>query len=93
MSQPAQLAEAKRQFEAAALNVLVATLRACKSVRPRANWGLFGYTGGCNTPAIVWSGRTADECRADHAKLAPLFDEFTAFFPAIYFPKDRGHGW
>jgi hyaluronoglucosaminidase len=91
-----QLAEAQKQFDAAALTLLVETLKAAKSVRPAAKWGYYGYPGGCvqmSKPTDRDPIRNGKLCQAANDKMAPLFAETTGFFPAIYLPADAGHGW
>ena len=65
----------QKQFDAAALTLLVETLKAAKSVRPAANWGYYGYPSGC-----VQMSKSTDRdpirngklCQAASDKLAPL---------------------
>ena len=73
-------AAASREWEAAATNWLVQTIRTCIGIRPKARWGYYGlpkrgHDGGqANRPP--WS---------DYAeKQLPIFEASRALYPSIY---------
>jgi hypothetical protein len=90
-----QLSEAKAQFEGSALDLLVKTLQAAKSVRPAARWGYYGYPHTCTEPWQLPGDRVHNgpECEAANDKLSPLYREQTGTYPSIYMHKDAGHHW
>lgn len=63
-------ARAKADFEAAAQNFLLTTLRESKRLRPNAKWGFY---------MAPWY-----DLRNHDARLRPFYDEMTAFFPHAY---------
>ena len=46
--------EAESQFNKAALDFMVQTLRACRELRPKAKWGYYGYFYGKQYPRAMW---------------------------------------
>jgi hypothetical protein len=51
--------EAERQFNAAALEWMVQTLRTCRAIRPRAKWGYYGYFYSPEYPRALWQAMGA----------------------------------
>lgn len=68
-----QQAEAKRQWESAALRLLVETVQAARSVRPKARWGYYNYPGSCDQP---WDAhmpsKIGELCNDNYHRLAPI---------------------
>eukprot|EP00038_Savillea_parva_P009838 m.186169 g.186169 ORF g.186169 m.186169 type:complete len:710 (-) comp16687_c0_seq1:65-2194(-) len=74
--------EAKTQFEAAGLQLLIATAQAVRALRPHIKIGLYSfparlYYNGYNTSA-------GPELRARNDKLLPLYCHVDAMFPSVY---------
>ncbi len=67
---PALEAQAKIDFETAAQRFLLETIRLCKQLRPNAKWGKY------MAPFIG--------LQPHEARMRPLYDEMTAFFPHGY---------
>lgn len=63
-------ARAHEEFEQAAMNFMVGTIRECKALRPRATWGYYGFP-------YFYPQREQEDFR-------PLFAEMDAFFPDVY---------
>lgn len=93
-------AEAKKQFETAALQWMVTTLNTVTALRPKARWGYYGIPQGYAEPCAAPSSQTAPLCgyrcpilgdvwRAQNDRMQPLFDASTAMFPSIYLPPQR----
>ncbi|MBL8745145.1 MAG: hypothetical protein JNK58_02185 [Phycisphaerae bacterium] len=61
---------AHEEFEAAAMDFMVGTIRECKALRPRATWGYYGF------PYFYPQSQQED--------FRPLFAEMDAFFPDVY---------
>jgi hypothetical protein len=51
--------EARRQFEAAALDWMVQTLETCREVRPKARWGFYGSFYSHQYPRALWKAMGA----------------------------------
>eukprot|EP01050_Picozoa_sp_SAG11_P015888 SAG11_NODE_2106_length_3813_cov_2.317447_5_plen_88_part_00 len=51
-------AEAEKQFNAAALDFFVQTLKTCQSIRPKAKWGFYGYFYSSAYPRPLWEAMT-----------------------------------
>jgi hyaluronoglucosaminidase len=90
-------AEAAAQFEAAALNWFVSTLEVCKSLRPRARWGYYGFPTNPYVPCVAQNG-PLPECgyrnptagpvyQADNDAIQQLWAASTALFPSLYIPS------
>eukprot|EP01043_Picozoa_sp_COSAG02_P058909 COSAG02_NODE_7413_length_3027_cov_3.227117_3_plen_376_part_00 len=72
--------EAELQFNKAALDFMVQTLRACHELRPKARWGYYGYFYGKQYPRALWEamsmfnpqlylyGDSPSNSSADHRK-------------------------
>lgn len=61
---------AKANYESAARRLILATIRECKSLRPRAKWGFYSW------PYPEWGAETG--------RLAWLWNEVTAMYPVCY---------
>jgi hypothetical protein len=75
---------ASEEWEAAATNWFVQTLKMCVEIRPKAKWGYYGL------PSRGHSGGQADQPPwSDYAqKQLPIFEASSAIYPSIYLPKD-----
>ena len=51
--------EAERQFNDAALEWMVQTLRVCRAIRPKAKWGYYGYFYSPQYPRALWEAMGA----------------------------------
>ena len=74
-------AQAKSDFERAALQLFVLTLRITSSMRPHATAGFYGMPGGSYTLTPANHQRALADARA----LAPVFEAAGALFPSLYF--------
>ena len=71
---PAQVTlQAEREFNEASRAFWTESLRLCKKLRPKAQWGWYNY------PVDAWP--------ATFSELSWLYDEVTALFPSIYLFK------
>ena len=54
-------AQAKREFEAAAIELFVSTLTVARGVRPKALWGFYGFPSGFNNAQLkpIWEASSA----------------------------------
>lgn len=52
-------AEAERQFNDAALDWMIQTLRTCREIRPKAKWGFYGYFYTPQYPRALWEAMDA----------------------------------
>jgi hypothetical protein len=67
-------AQAKAEFEAAAMELFVATLKLAASLRPKALWGFYGMPG----------GDAAGQGGKDAAQMRPVWEASGALYPSIY---------
>ncbi|XP_069500213.1 hyaluronidase-2 [Ambystoma mexicanum] len=76
------------EFETAAQNFMVKTLRKAKNYRPRQLWGYYlfpdCYNHDYNNNADSYTGRCPDVEESRNDKLAWLWRESTALYPSIY---------
>ena len=78
------VAQAKREWEAAARALFLATLRTAKALRPNSLWGFYNYPN-CDGPANGLPGVAPCSCTASqNDELEWLWDEVTALQPSIY---------
>lgn len=66
-------ARAKEEFEAAAMEFMLRTLQECKTLRPRAAWGFYGYP-----------YHLSQEIQT---QFRPLYEAIDAFYPPVYAVK------
>eukprot|EP01012_Entosiphon_sulcatum_P011480 TRINITY_DN16991_c0_g1_i1.p1 TRINITY_DN16991_c0_g1~~TRINITY_DN16991_c0_g1_i1.p1 ORF type:complete len:468 (-),score=56.55 TRINITY_DN16991_c0_g1_i1:31-1434(-) len=75
--------EAAKEFNAAAQEFMTQTLRTCKTLLPKAKWGLYG------TPPKLWHSYNDPEYapsqRAHNDALAWLWQEVDVLMPELYF--------
>uniref|UniRef100_A0A7I4Y7E6 Hyaluronidase n=1 Tax=Haemonchus contortus TaxID=6289 RepID=A0A7I4Y7E6_HAECO len=81
---------AEEQFDQAARNFFVETLRVARELRPRGHWGYYEYPF-CNAdagdrPDDYSCTTTAQEY---NDQLGPIYDASTALFPSIYLYGDK----
>jgi hypothetical protein len=71
---------ASQQWEAAATNWFVQTLKRCAEIRPKAKWGYYGL------PSRGHSGGLADQppWSGYAQKQLPIFEASSAIYPSIY---------
>jgi hyaluronoglucosaminidase len=85
----AALAKAKDEFEQAATEFFVATIRLCKKIRPRARWGFYGFPNPsfypCTGDSCGYDSRDGPTLRARNDQLKPIFEEVDVILPSIYF--------
>lgn len=86
---------AAAEFEEAGIAYFVQTIILCKSLRPNAAWGFYGFPEGLDRPCV---GNTSNpQCgyrnsalgpaqRAANERLAQLWAVQTGFFPSVYLP-------
>ena len=85
--------QAKKEFEAAATNWFVATLKACKALRPAAVWGFYGLPNQCYGDCV--GEGDAMKCGYDgpnatlerswaEVNQLPIWEASDALFPSIY---------
>lgn len=78
-------AQAKIEYEAAAKNFFIQTLKKAKEVRPKAKWGYYGYP-----RRVVWGVPGAslplygDYQRGLNDAFTELWTESTALYPSVY---------
>ena len=82
-------AQAKQNFEHAAVDFFVQTLRVCREVRPRARWGFYGFPNSefypCDNQGCGYSSlRAGRTLRGRNDLLQPLWDEVDVILPSIY---------
>ena len=91
-------AQAKKEFEAAAVHWFVASLRRAAAMRPRALWGFYGLPAALSHRRGGWPALqaptvlTETEALAWVKRLAPIWQASGAIFPSVYatssFPRD-----
>jgi hyaluronoglucosaminidase len=80
---------AKKEFERAATDFFVQTLRVCREVRPNARWGFYGF------PSAEYYPCTGSDCgyddprrgpalRALNDQLMPILEEVDVILPSVY---------
>lgn len=77
-------ARALTEYNAAALDFLVTTLKYGKELLPNARWGLYGY------PSHGYWGVNISRVHELNDALTPLWDASGALYPSIYLPYMSG---
>jgi lysophospholipase L1-like esterase len=75
-------AEAKKAFESAALEFFVETIKLCRELRPKAQWGFYGFP-----QAFTFNGYDSSHgptLRALNDRLQPIWDASDVLLPSIY---------
>ena len=91
-------AQAKNEFEAAAVHWFVASLRRAAAMRPKSLWGFYGFPTALSHRRSGWptlhspTVLTQTEALAWVERLAPVWQASGAIFPSMYatssFPRD-----
>ena len=82
-SEPQLTAAAKASYEAASTEWLVQTLRTCRSIRPKARWGFYGYP----IEVLYDVGNSSSAMVAYAERQLPVFRESGGLYPSLYLPS------
>ena len=82
-SEPQLVAAAKASYEAASTEWLVQTLRTCRSLRPKARWGFYGYP----IEVLYDVGNSSSAMVAYAERQLPVFRESGGLYPSLYLPS------
>lgn len=79
--------EAKDEFETAARDMFVGTIRLGKKLRPKALWGFYGFPDCFGQEKYDF--QCTEEVKRSNDKIDWIFAESTALFPSIYLLKSH----
>ncbi|KAA0149673.1 hypothetical protein FNF31_07168 [Cafeteria roenbergensis] len=92
-------AQARAEFEAAAIEMFAKTLTTVRALRPRAKWGFYGFpanpympcTAG-DQPQCGYNNPAAGaQLRAQNDAIQAVFNASTGLFPSVYLPPSPGN--
>ena len=96
-------AEAKAQFEAAAVEWMSSSLLLLRSLRPNARWGFYGLPASEYSPCVNPFGAgpqcgyrnpvAGPQLRAQNDAVSKIWAASSAIYPSIYIPALQNYSW